>query len=426
MIKKLSVLVYWAIIIVLIGLFFTNDFGLVDIRKTSIIVAVGVDVEDEEVQVTAQLAVPQPSENGEGVQYTQVQGSGFTIADALNEINAKTGFYPQLKFCKLILIGEECQKEELFKILSCFYRRNFSELTALVAMCQGKASEMLAMSASIKPETSESIKQVLSEELKKSANVSSMNLKEIAQANFSVSKACYMPYVEANKPGTSAPGGGDSVGGEQSGSGGQGGGEQGGSGGSSGGGGQGGGGQPGGGSTGSSSGGGEEKQEFTARRTAYFADGKFKGLLDETQSFMLDIISNEIRLAVLPFDHEGTHYTLGLKNTNGGIKLKVKNGVPELTFSFKAKAQVQGVKKSVTPENTANDDVVPPEVLKSAEEEMQKRFENLLKVCAESDCDLLKIRELLHKFNHKYYDAFKDDILTRVKVNYKIDIQSVS
>ena len=65
MIKKLSVLVYWAIIIVLIGLFFTNDFGLVDIRKTSIIVAVSVDVEDDEVQVTAQLAVPQPSENGE-------------------------------------------------------------------------------------------------------------------------------------------------------------------------------------------------------------------------------------------------------------------------------------------------------------------------------------------------------------------------
>lgn len=431
MIKKLSVLVYWAIIIVLIGLFFTNDFGLVDIRKTSIIVAVGVDVEDGEVQVTAQLAVPQPSENGEGIQYTQVQGSGFTVADALNEINAKTGFYPQLKFCKLILIGEECRKEELFKILSCFYRRNFSELTALVAMSQGKASDMLAMSASVDPETTEAIKQVLSDELKKSANVSSMNLKEIAQANFSVSKACYMPYVEANKPGTSEPGGGDSVGGEQSGSGGSGGGEQGGSGGSSGGqsggGGQGGGGgQSGGGSAGSSSGGGEEKQEFTARRTAYFADGKFKGLLDEEQSFTLDIINNDIRLAVLPFNHGDTHYTLGLKNTDGGINLKVKNGVPELTFSFKAKAQVQGVKKSVTPENSANDDIVPKEVLKSAEEEMQKRFDNLLKVCAESDCDLLKVRELLHKYNHKYYDAFKDDILTRVKVNYKIDIQSVN
>lgn len=412
MIKKIPALFYWALIIVLLGLFFTNDFGLVDIRKTSIIVAVGVDIEDDEVQVTAQLAVPQPSENGDNVQYTQVQGSGFTVADALNEINAKTGFYPQLLFCKLILIGDECKKEELFKVLSCFYRRNFSELTALVAMCRGKASDMLAQSASVNPETTEAIKQVLSDELKKSANVSSMNLKEIARSNFSVSRACYMPYVEPNKPGTSAPGGGDSVGGESGGSssggqsgGGQGGGQQGGQSGES---------------------GGDGKTEFTAHKTAYFSEGRFKGILDETQSFTLDILNNDIRLAVLPFDHGDTHYTLGLKNTDGGVKLKVKKGVPELTFSFKAKAQVQGVQKSVTPENASNDDVVPAAVLKSAEEEMRKRFGNLLKVCAETDCDLLKIRELLHKYNHKYYDAFKDDILTRVKVSYKIDIRSVN
>lgn len=414
MIKKLSVFVYWAIIVILLGLFFTNDFGLVDIRKSSIIVAVGIDKEDDEVQVTAQLAVPQPSENGDSVQYTQVQGSGYTIADALNEINAKTGFYPQLLFCKLVLIGEECKEEELFKLLSCFYRRNFSELTALVAMCQGKASDMLALSSSINAETTESIKQVLSDELKKSANVSSVNLKEIAQSNFSVSKVCYMPYIEANKPGTSAPGGGDSVGGEQGGSsgGGQGGGQQ----GSSSGGGQGG-------QSGQQSG---EEMEFTARKTAYFSEGKFKGFLNSEQSFALDVINNDIRLAVLPFVSDGEHYTLGLKNTKGAIKLKVKDGVPELTFTFKAKAQIQGVKKSVTPENSSNDDVVPPQVLKSAEEEMQKRFADLLKVSAESNCDILKVRELLHKYNHKYYDAFREDILSRVKVNYKIDIRSVN
>lgn len=398
MIKKLSVFVYWAIIVILLGLFFTNDFGLVDIRKSSIIVAVGIDKENDEVQVTAQLAVPQPSENGDSVQYTQVQGSGYTIADALNEINAKTGFYPQLLFCKLVLIGEECKEEELFKLLSCFYRRNFSELTALVAMCQGKASDMLALSSSINSETTESIKQVLSDELKKSANVSSVNLKEIAQSNFSVSKACYMPYIEANKPGTSAPGGGDSVGGEQGGS----------SGGSA---------------SGQQSG---EEMEFTARKTAYFSEGKFKGFLNSEQSFALDVINNDIRLAVLPFVSDGEHYTLGLKNTKGAIKLKVKDGVPELTFTFKAKAQIQGVKKSVTPENSSNDDVVPPQVLKSAEEEMQKRFADLLKVSAESNCDILKVRELLHKYNHKYYDAFREDILSRVKVNYKIDIRSVN
>ena len=136
-----------------------------------------------------------------------------------------------------------------------------------------------------------------------------------------------MPYIEANKPGTSAPGGGDSVGGEQGGSsgGGQGGGQQGSSSGGSQGGqsGQRGGGQ--GGSSGGSASGQQsgEEMEFTARKTAYFSEGKFKGFLNSEQSFALDVINNDIRLAVLPFVSDGEHYTLGLKNTKGAIKLNL-------------------------------------------------------------------------------------------------------
>ncbi|MDE6667853.1 MAG: hypothetical protein K2K38_05850, partial [Clostridia bacterium] len=89
--SRASVLIYLVLFLALLGLFFTNDFGLVDIHKSAIITAVGIDLEEEEVQVTAEIAVPQPSQSGENIKYTQVQGSGLTIADALNEINAKTG-----------------------------------------------------------------------------------------------------------------------------------------------------------------------------------------------------------------------------------------------------------------------------------------------------------------------------------------------
>ena len=54
-IKKYVPVLYWAIVVALLGLYFTNDFGLVDIHKTSFIVAVGVDTEEDEVQVTAQI-----------------------------------------------------------------------------------------------------------------------------------------------------------------------------------------------------------------------------------------------------------------------------------------------------------------------------------------------------------------------------------
>ena len=65
-----SVFIYFAIFLVLLGLFFTNDFGLVDIHKTAIITAVGIDTEDGEVIVTGELVAPQPSQSGENIRYT--------------------------------------------------------------------------------------------------------------------------------------------------------------------------------------------------------------------------------------------------------------------------------------------------------------------------------------------------------------------
>ena len=431
--SKFSVLVYWLILLVLLVMFFTNDFGLVDIHKTSIITAVVIDSDDDgEVLVTAEIAVPQPSQSGENIKYTQVQGSGLTIADALNEINAKTGFYPKLQFCKLILIGESCRGKQLFRMLGCFYRKNYSELTALTAMCEGNAYDMLALKSNVSNMTSEAIRKVLSDEIEKSANATSANLKKIAAMQYSQSAACFMPYVEVNKPGESENGGnGDNVGGEGSNSGQQGGGGgQGGSGGSgqgqgggeSGGGGQGQGGE----SPQSGSGGSEQPVEFSARKTAYFSDGNFVGILDEQQAFALAVISNNIRIAVLPCDADDIHYTLGLRNVKCGVDLKVENGVPVLSVKFSARAQIQGARVKVDLQKIIADDAIPASVTKGAETEVRARFEDLLKAVKESGADIIGVKQLLYKKNYKYYDAFKDDILQRMRVDYKIKITSVS
>lgn len=421
--SRASVVIYWLIFLALLGLFFTNDFGLVDIHKTAIITAVGVDVEEDEVQVTAEIAVPQPSQSGENIKYTQVQGSGITIADALNEINAKTGFYPKLQFCKLILMGESCRDKELFRLLACFYRKNFSELTALVASCEGKASDMLALKSETTDMTSEAIRKVLSDEIEKSANGTPVNLKDIALLQYSKSAACYLPYIEANKPGTSEKGGnGDNVGGEGGNQGSEG--SQGGSGGEESGSGGGQSGEEGGSGGGSSA--QEQPMEFTARKTAIYADGIFKGILDEQQSFALAALQNDIRLAVLPCDAEDVHYTLGMKNVDCGTGFKVNNGVPELTVSFKAKARINGAKKKLEPQQIIFDDVVPAHVLKGAEEEILKRFSDLIDACKEADCDILGVKELLYRNENKYFDAFKNDVLSRMEVKYEITVGSAN
>lgn len=421
--RKYSVIFYWVVFLAMFCLYFTNDFGLVDIHKTSIVVAAGIDFEDEEVKVTAQLAIPQPSQSGDGIKYTAVQGSGETFADALNEINSKTGFYPKLLFCKLILVGESCQNKNLFKVTGCLYRKSFSELTALVAMCKGNAYDVLQMKATYSQETSEAIQQVLADEAKRTANVSSVNLKDIAEDNFSKSRACYMPYIEPIKRGTSESGGnGDSTGGDPAQGGGSGGGSS-GVGSSS----QGGGEGSSQGASGSSSGGGQsEEVDFIARKTAIFNDGEFKGILDEGQSFALDIIKNDIRIAMLPCDTGDRHYTVGLRGVKGDVSLEVVKGVPKFKIEVSAKARIQGIKEKVDPATTLSDDKMNEEVLKAAETAVRNRMEQLMATCKESGCDLLGARDLLYKRNNKYFEAFKDDLLSRMEIEYDIDIKSVS
>jgi len=275
-IKRFTPIFYWLVIIALLCLFFTNDFGIVDLRKTSVVIGVALDIEEDEVVLTAQLAVPQPAENGENTKFNIVSGKGATVASALNEVNVKTGFYPKLVFCKLILLGESCFQRDITTLLDYFYRNEYTGLTLNVAACEGKASELIAQQFPCGNSATDVIDKLLSSEAQASANVATVTIKDVGEKLFSKSASVHMPYLEN---GVLEENGGGSEGGGS-------GGEQ-------------GGGQSGGGSGG---GGGAQSQqceesELTCNKCAVFAGGTCKGILDDRQTFALNLIFNEVKHA---------------------------------------------------------------------------------------------------------------------------------
>ena len=56
---KNTVRYYLIVAFLLVFLFFSNDFGLTDVQKTAIVMAVGVDREEDTFIVTSQIAIPQ-------------------------------------------------------------------------------------------------------------------------------------------------------------------------------------------------------------------------------------------------------------------------------------------------------------------------------------------------------------------------------
>ncbi len=76
------------------------------------------------------------------------------------------------------------------------------------------------------------------------------------------------------------------------------------------------------------------------------------------------------------------------------------------------------------PDKIIEDDDVKKDVLKGAKEALQERMSALFETCKTSGADVLGLKEQLYKKPAGYYEAFKDDLLTRVQTKYEIDISS--
>jgi Ger(x)C family germination protein len=402
--KHIPAVLYAVILISFTVLFFTNDFGVVDIHKTAVVSSVGIDVQDSNVKVTAQLAVPMPSQSGENVLHTPVVGQGPTFADALNDINSQTGFYPKLLFCRLIVLGESCQDEDIFKLLDWFYRDEYSSLTALVAMAQGEAGELLSAQTSFSDSTSLTVERVLSEELKKSANVSTVNLKILGQQYHSPSQSCYMPYLSKVEEGDTS---------QEESSGGQG--AQSGQSGQNGQGGQ---------SSQSNQSQGSDQTEtsgFYCRKTAAFYKGKFVGTLTEEEATSLNLLKNNVKRAILSVEEGGTPYALGLRKNKKHTSISVENGEIIVTCNYSAVARIQNIQAASSPQNQARSALVPQAVLNAATQKLQADFQSLLAFCKQTDCDLLGVKTAIYRKQNRYYKALSPNLFSHV--TFRVNVQ---
>ena len=159
---KNTVRYYLVLIVFLSFLFFSNDFGLLNVQKTAIVMAVGVDREEDTLIVTSQIAIPKSSSQGKATDTVQLVSRGNTVAQAFEQINAKTGWYPKLVFCRLILLGENTTQQNVFDVLDFFLRDEYLSENCQVAACDGLAKDILDTSALVDRSTSVAIDKVLS------------------------------------------------------------------------------------------------------------------------------------------------------------------------------------------------------------------------------------------------------------------------
>lgn len=369
--------------------FFSNDFGLVDIQKTAVILAAGIDKSGEGYELTAQISVPKGGEKAGGTASVELSGKGETVADCLMMMYADSGWIPKFDFCSLVLLGEEAAREGAMPALNYFLHNEYMSDNCAVAVAEGSAGEMLKKTSAIDDTPSLAIHKLFSGAAEKTGAAVKNTLRVFAVDTLGVSKSSFMPFIRS-LPRESGEGGAGGAGSSE-GSGGQGGTE--GSGGK-------------GGASGSEGSGGEGDAPvlFRAEETALFREGKMTGLLSAEETLAFNLVRGKVKAGILTVKGEdGEPVSLSIKRGGGSAKLGEED-------ELRAKLSVR--LKVLVSDRTEEDfmagtetNVATDEDERRAEELIASHIASLWGKCQISGCDLLLLARELYRKDPKAYEA---------------------
>lgn len=416
---------YLLLVLGLLVLFFSNDFGLLDVQKTAIVLAAGIDRDADSFIVTSQISIPQSSTQGKQTQAVQIVSRGKTVADAFDEINAKTGWYPKLVFCDLIVLGSSVAEQNVFDALDFFLRDEYLTDNCLLATCDGTAKEILNASALVDPSSSVAIQKVLSSHAERVGTALPVSLREFAIGYFSDSKSGFLPVLKTEPQQEKIGNEGEKQGGSNGSSGSGGSGSSGNSGGE----------QSQGQSQGGASGGqknsesGQSEQNkpvFSASETALFVNGKRVETLTREETFALCAVTGKLRLASYAVERNGDTCTLTVKRNSPSVKLQVgKDGMATLNVDLTMTAGVLDYSIAQPLESLADVGDVSKAYFSVAEKKLAGEIHRVFEKSRACGCDVFRVRERLVKYKKRRLRVHQDTVLSRSLADVKVRFENV-
>lgn len=378
--------------------YFSSDFALIDIEKTAIIVAIGIDEgENSRYKITAQIAIPQATDTAAANDDAVVIGDGNTVMEGIQNIGAKTGWHPKLSFCSLILIGRKVAENGVKDVIDYFIVSEKVQNSAIVAMADDKAGEILTSKTPLDAISSFAVSKIVLKSRWMTNTVPNANLKKIALSEYSSSKSSFMPVIKPIKENTKSKEGGSSSitastksGGSEDSGGGSGGG--GGSGESSG---------------GSSGGKDVPDKVYDASTLAVFSEFKLKGEFDEELTQIFNMLMGPLGESYITLENGDEKTLLALSNGTRSVKVNLeKKPTIEVKLSFKVEISDSSEGYSLDKLNRRS--VVDEETITKVTDKLNVLLLKLVDKVKESGADALLIRDKIYKFSNSRFEEFKN------------------
>ena len=390
-------------------MFFTNDFGLIDVEKTSIITAIAIDYEDDgEYTVTAQIAVPEATDTNSENLKAQLSGKGSTVGAAIKNLGDLSGWYPKLSFCNLILIGNGFDSYNVIKVLDYFAKTLRVQDSALIAMSEKKASELLEIASPLDNISSFAMQKVMFKNPGFDRDVAATNIKTFCSDHYASAKSSYMPLIKvvSSDDGQSSDEEGNASGSSSSESGMD---------------------------TGSSGGsGGQEAAKksnylFDAKTTALFLDGVKVGELDENLSLVFNSLNGPFEGTTfsvddVPYGESKSNYLLTVMSSKPCVNVLADHNSLELKINLDLYCKIIDQNADNSDQALSENKPLPLAVKNKAEELLNGWLKDLVETSRQTGCDFLKIKEKLYRYNHKQYSRYEKNYLSVMKTHLKVTV----
>ena len=389
-------------VFLLFTFFFSNDFGLIDVEKTSIVTAIAIDYENDNYLVTAQVAVPEATDTNTENQKAQLSGRGNTVGQAIKDLGDLSGWFPKLAFCNLIILGNGLKEQNVVKILDYFAKTLRLQDSALVALADKNAKEILSLSTPLDNISSFAIQKVLFKASGFDNDVARTDIKTFCSGYYSPNASGYMPIIkvvsadsgsgnESEKTDNSSSSSGDK---NQT-------------------------------SQGSNS---DSNNLFDARTTALFKDGKMVGQLSPELTIAFNAVNTSISgtsLAIknVPFKDKECNYMLTVLNDKNSIKVRATDNAVQLDLSLSLFCKVSDVDVTDNSESLSANIPLSQPLIQKTKEFLIDNISQLVQTSVKTECDFLRIKEKLYRFNYSKYSLFKDNFLSNLQLSVNVDVR---
>ncbi len=399
--------------------FFTNDFQLINIEKTAIIVAIGIDKADEGFEVSAQIAIPQATNQSTTNEDAILSAKAKTIYGALENISLKTGWYPKLTFCNVIVISKEVIDGDFMPIINYFLNTNRIQSSAVLSVCEKKAKEVLSSSTPLDYISSFALQKILLRNIDRTSSVLISNIQDFYANMLSHSSFGYLPYIKSiqtdDKPKESSGASSSSLhyqkekehhnaiflnsqssnsGGGQ----GQDGSEQ-----------------------------GQKSSLYDASQSLLFSHGKLACIFTSDQTNCYNLLTKPVKESFLSVDYERMgekrNALVSIVENFYKIKLKIEKGIPTLIIELKIICE----KEEETPSSYQEKDkwaILPIEALNMLETKLKETIDSLIKLSKSTDCDFMQVKEKLYRFHPNHYHDLEKNILQLLDYQIKVECKN--